>query len=261
MALTWAMSSSTPTPAWAIPHSLISPGVQRLPTLRRLLTSIIAAGFLLLGDTLLDPTPRLFLEGNLAGLVHHLEAQRPPALSDEGKAQVMRSLPARGEVTNLSASQRQKLQSLQPLLGSAEHPAYEVKVIDVPQAFMGLYERAVLLLSAPALSLWTPEELQAIAAHEIGHEYVWPQYQTALQGKQRNRLQQLELYCDGVAILNLQRLGIDPSHLTAALAKGIRYNHDHLGRALNEGNYPALDQRRQFHRALIRRMHSMRNLE
>jgi Peptidase family M48 len=175
--------------------------------------------------------------------------------------QVIRSLPAHGEVTNLSASQRQKLQSLQPLLGSSEHPAFEVKVIAVRQAFIGLYQRAVLLLSAPALSLWTPEELQAVAAHEIGHEYIWRQYQIALQGRQRSRLQQLELYCDGIAILNLQRLGIDPSHLIAALEKTIRYNRDHYGRALNEDDYPTLAQRRKFHRALIRRMGGTNNPE
>jgi hypothetical protein len=254
------MPSSLPAPARVISHSLISSGVQR-PIIRRPLTALLAAGLLLHGGTRLDPAPQIFLERDLARLAYDLEAHRPPALSEEEKARVMLSLPAHGETTKLSASHRKKLQSLQLLLGSAERPAYEVKVITVPQAFTGLYERTVLLISAPALSLWTPEELQAIAAHEVGHEYVWLQFQTALNEKQHNRLQQLELYCDGIAILNLQRLGIDPSHLMAALEKAISYNRGHLGRALNEDNYPTLDQRRQFHRALIRRMRTMRNPE
>jgi hypothetical protein len=165
-----------------------------------------------------------------------------------------------GEVRKLNSSQRRKIQSLKPFLGPAEHPAYDVKVIAVPQAFIGLYERAVLLISASALSLWSSDELQAVAAHEIGHEYVWPQYQSAIDEKQRIRLQHLELYCDGIAILTLQRLGRDPSHLTAALEKAIRYNRDHYGQAINEDDYPTLDQRRQFHRALVDKIRRTHNI-
>src|SRR4051794_4940945 len=232
-------------------HSLISTAVRGRGTLWAAPVALVTASYMLSGDALDDPNPRIFLDSDLAQVACHLESHRPPALSEEGKLRIIRSLPSKGEVTNLSASQRRKVLSLQPLLGPAEHPAYQFKVIDVPQAFSGLYERAVLLISFPALTLWNSEELQAIVAHEIGHEYVWPQYQAALRERQSSRLQKLELYCDGIAILALHRHGIDPSYLIVALEKAIRYNRNRYGRALNENDYPTLEQRRQFHQQLI----------
>jgi Zn-dependent protease with chaperone function len=38
---------------------------------------------------------------------------------------------------------------------------------------MGLYGRAVLLISLPALRLLRAEQLEALVAHEIAHEYWW----------------------------------------------------------------------------------------
>lgn len=142
------MPNSTPTPLRVISHSLISSGVQRLPTLARALAALISVSLFSHADTLLDPAPHIFLESDLASLACNLEAQRPPALSEEDKARVIRSLPKHGEIKKLNASTRKKIESLRPLLGSAEHSAYEVKVIEVPQAYSGLYERTVLLLSA-----------------------------------------------------------------------------------------------------------------
>ena len=47
---------------------------------------------------------------------------------------------------------------------------YDIKVIDMRYARVGLYEQAVVLISKPALTLLEPEELQALVAHEMGHE-------------------------------------------------------------------------------------------
>ena len=58
---------------------------------------------------------------------------------------------------------------------------YEIKVIDLPQAGMALHDRAVLLITAPTIALLSAAELQAMAAHEIGHEYVWTEWNRAHQ--------------------------------------------------------------------------------
>jgi hypothetical protein len=57
------------------------------------------------------------------------------------------------------------------------------------------------LISKSALALLDSDELQAAVAHEIGHEYVWAKHEAAWEQKDSRRLQELELFCDGVATL------------------------------------------------------------
>ena len=116
---------------------------------------------------------------------------------------------------------------------------------------MALHARAVVLVSKPALDLLDPEELQALVAHEVGHEYFWSEYFRARRDNDRSLLQTLELICDGLAIVTLRRAGTDPKRLTSALEKVLRYNRDRFGAALNEGDYPAIGERRRFARRLI----------
>jgi hypothetical protein len=100
--------------------------------------------------------------------------------------------------------------------------------------------------------LWDAAQLQALAAHEIGHEYTWDQYQEARAKNMPERLQQLELYSDAISILTMQQLDLDPSNLTSALEKTIRYNRNHLGWARNESSYPDFRRRQKFHRAIMK---------
>jgi hypothetical protein len=193
-----------------------------------------------------------FLHTTPGTLLVNLKLNRPPVLSEQAKAQIIRSLPRDGEVTKLSASERKKLSSLDLVLRlHGRGAAYVVKVVEVPEAVIVLHERSVLLISAPGLALWNAEELQALTAHEIGHEYTWEQYQLARNRKESAGLQQLELYCDGIALLTLAQIGVDPSALTGALKKGIGYNRSHLGFARNEDQYPDFKRRQRFHRAII----------
>jgi hypothetical protein len=37
-------------------------------------------------------------------------------------------------------------------------------------------------------------------AHELGHEYIWAEHQRATKLGDHNRLKQLELMCDAIAI-------------------------------------------------------------
>jgi hypothetical protein len=74
------------------------------------------------------------------------------------------------------------------------------------------------------LSLVNPHELQAIGAHELAHEYFWKEFDTALNANAYERLQELELMCDGVAVITLRSLGIDRNHLINAATRLTRYN-------------------------------------
>jgi Zn-dependent protease with chaperone function len=96
---------------------------------------------------------------------------RPAPVSDTQKALILASLPPESEVTDLNLADPTKLAGLEPVLQAANRDSvYVVKVVDAAQAGVGLYERTVLLITKAALDLLNRDELQALAAHEIGHE-------------------------------------------------------------------------------------------
>lgn len=160
-------------------------------------------------------------------LARFLETARPLPVSATDKARVLSTLPLEGEVTDFSASARQKLATLTKVLrATGRESVYEIKVIDVPQAAVGLHGRAVILISEPALTLLDADQLQALVAHEIGHEYVWTERERAFQLADRSRLKDLELMCDGIAIVTLHGLGMDVSRLMAGVQKISRFNRE-----------------------------------
>ena len=126
-------------------------------------------------------------------------------------------------------------------------------MIAVPQAAIGLHGRAVLLISESALTLLDAAELQALVAHEVGHEYVWTERERAFKLADRRRLKDLELMCDGIAILTLHGLGMDASRLMSGVQKISRFNRERFGRATNERNHPTLTERQAFARAMAAR--------
>jgi Peptidase family M48 len=176
-----------------------------------------------------------------------LKTARPAPVSAEDKARVLSSLPEEGEVTNLNAAARQKLAALVDVLRATERASvYEIKVIAVPQAAIGLHGRAVILISEAALTLVDADELQALLAHEIAHEYVWTERERAFQLADRIRLKDLELVCDAIAIVTLHGLGMDVSRLMTGVQKISRFNRERFGTAINERDYPTVAQRRAF---------------
>ncbi len=176
-----------------------------------------------------------------------LDRCRPAPVSIEEKARALQSLPAEGAVTQLGGDERRKLEAMEPVLRAHQRIGiYEVRVISVPQAWTGLHERAVLLISLPALRLVTSDELAALVAHEIGHEYVWQQFADAKARRDTGRLRELELICDAIAMRTLVRLGRPPTRLQAAIEKTSWYNRERLGVALNEGDYPSLKERKRL---------------
>jgi hypothetical protein len=182
-----------------------------------------------------------------------LDACRPEPVTAAQKAAVLQLLPVDGAVTQLGSAGLRKLRAIDAVLRTHRRTGvYEVRVIAVPQAWTGLDDRTVLLISLPALTVLNSEELQALVAHEIGHEYVWQQYETAKTRKDAKRLRELELICDAIAVATLTSLGIAPERLESAIEKIFRYNREPVGVPLNQGNYPSIQERRQLIQEMAR---------
>jgi hypothetical protein len=196
--------------------------------------------------------PRDLLAGEPSAFIALLEAARPAPVSMEDMGAILRALPPEGEVTKLGAPAQQKVDAVRQLLRSTRRDWYEIKVIDLPQAAIGLHARAVVLISAPAIALVNAAELQAMVAHEIGHEYVWTEWHRARQHTNQERLKELELVCDAIAAVTLRQLGMDPSIVIDAIENVTRFNRQRFGAAIDENNYPTLGERRAFVRQICR---------
>ena len=216
-----------------------------------LLWMALTASRALASQSLPVTTPSELLASDPRRIAQVLDDARPTPVSEEVKVRTLRSLPREGEVTDLSGAVRQRLMALGPLLRATRRDGvYVVKVIDVPQATVAIHARVVVLISRPALDMLDAEELQALVAHEVGHEYVWADYERASTGSDHARLRELELLCDGIAVVLMHGLGIDPARLIAGLEKLRRFNQRQFGRAIkNVDDYPTESRRREFVRA------------
>jgi hypothetical protein len=182
-------------------------------------------------------------------LTDYLKRIRPPIVSAGLKARIIAHLPPEGEVKQ-SPKMQAKLAALAPILKYHERTSItEIKVISVGHAFIGLHARAVLLISEHALEILTPGELQAAAAHEMGHEYFWTEYQLAREQGQNPILREIELRCDGIALITLRTLGLDSSHLISQVTKMTRFN-ERLGATASLNRYTSLNERINFIRAM-----------
>lgn len=209
---------------------------------------LLSTGVIAHGQTLAFRNSRDLLVYQPAAFIELLEAARPAPVSTEDMGAILSALPPEGEVTKLGASAQQKVDAVRQLLTSTRRDWYEIKVIDLPQAAVALYARTVVLISEPALELLNAAELRAMAAHEIGHEYVWIEWDRARRDADQERLKNLELVCDAIAAVTLHKIGMDPSILIAGLETIERFNRQRFGPARNENNYPTLAKRRAFAR-------------
>jgi hypothetical protein len=187
-----------------------------------------------------------------------LRALRPAPLDADTRQGVLAALPVTGEL-NPSSTEAEKLAQIEDVLVYHDRQSvFQTKVIDVRQAFVGLHARSVLLISRPALRLLSGAELEALVAHEVGHEYFWEDYAHARAAGDTPGLHEVELKCDGIGVLTLVELGLDPALLVAAARKLTRYN-EAVGALANMKDYPGLIERARFARDLVairRRMYS-----
>jgi len=165
-----------------------------------------------------------FEEHSSTTIEEFLTRMRPPPPDVGARADVIADLPKEGEL-GPTQDETAKLDAAESILRyHNRHGVIVFKVIDVGHAFVGLHARAVLLASRDALALVSAEEFSAIVAHEIAHDFVWDDYQHAMQWADHARMQTLELRCDGIAVLTLRRLGLEPEHLVRAIRKMTRFN-------------------------------------
>jgi Zn-dependent protease with chaperone function len=147
----------------------------------------------------------------------YLRRVRLPKVSEAHKADVLARI-AKGDDVEVSDRMKSKLAALEPILLYHERDSViEAKVIRAREAFVKVQGRAVLLISEPALNLLPAPELQAAVAHELGHEYFWVESMEARQQKKHELMREIELRCDGIAVIALLRLGIDSAKLVSAL--------------------------------------------
>jgi hypothetical protein len=159
-----------------------------------------------------------------ASVDDYLRRIRPGKVPASFKAQVVANVTKGGEI-RVSPGMRSRLAALNPVLQFHDRAdVVEIKVINLDYAFVGFQARAVLLISEKALNLLTTEELQATVAHEMGHEYFWNEYHVARRNKQFELMREIELRCDGIAVLTLDRLGLDPSNLAKAIHRIRTFN-------------------------------------
>lgn len=198
-------------------------------------------------DSPLETALHYFTRHDARDFVERIDAARPVPVRDDQRLRILATLPLEGDLRDLNTAQRKKLAALRPVLELHRREAvYVIKVIEVPQAAVGLHARAVVLVSERALDLLDAQELQALVAHEVGRELFWDQYSRARRDEGRSSLRTLELLCDGFAVVTLRHLGVSPERLISALEKMVRYDRDRFGTAVNENNYPPIGDGRRF---------------
>ena len=186
--------------------------------------------------------------GNLAT---HFKALRPAGLSQEELHKVTASLPPDGEVQP-DFEGIGKLASLRPILAIYERQSQVVvKVARLPYACMAFYQRSVLIIAEDTLNILKKEELQALVAHELAHEYFWDTYYRAKSLEDGRKLSVIELLCDGIAIVTLHDSGLNPAYLMSGITRINHYNA-RMGAPTNAFEYPSPRERIEFYRAIIK---------
>lgn len=179
---------------------------------------------------------------------NYLRRIRLPEVTADHRAEVRENL-SRMREAYISERNRVKINAVLPILRFHNRQnSVDIKVVEFNHAFVRLQSRAVLLISDKALNLLSSEELQAMAAHEMAHDYFWREYFDAKDHKQHSTLRMIELLCDGIAIITLERLNLDCRYLISGTDRLNSFNAriiqvDHL-------THPPAGERIKFNRVM-----------
>jgi hypothetical protein len=186
-------------------------------------------------------------KGDLDG---YLKSIRPAGVSADRRARLVASI-KKEDIVSPSADRQAKLDSLRPVLNYHERSTVEIKILRLGLAWAGMLEGAAVVVSEEAVDILTAEELQAVVAHELGHEYFAAEYEAARQSKQYDKVKEVELRCDAVAIITMKSLGLNPNCLLSGVSKLTQFNE---GRGVrnNPNLVTSLDERRGFCQAMMK---------
>jgi hypothetical protein len=180
----------------------------------------------------------------------YLKSIRPAAVSAEKKARSL-AMVRNEDMIEPSAKRQAKLDALRPILGYLERDTgIEVKILRLRLAWAGFLGGAAVLVSEEAIDLLTAEELQAVVAHELAHEYFADEYEAARHDMRYDTVREIELRCDAVSIITLRRLGLDPGSLLSAVSKLTKFN-DQRRFPSNPNLVPSVEVRTNFGRAVV----------
>jgi hypothetical protein len=182
----------------------------------------------------------------------YLKSIRPAGISAAERARLVASI-RKEDIVAPSPERQIKLNALRPVLEYHERAAVEVKVLRFPMAlaWAGFLDGAAVVVSEDALDLLSVEELQAVIAHELGHEYFAAEFALARNNEQWDKVKEVELRCDAISIITMTSLGVNPDRLLSGVTKLIKFNE---GRGVknNPNLITSLDDRLNFCRAMMK---------
>ncbi|HEU4388748.1 MAG TPA: M48 family metalloprotease [Blastocatellia bacterium] len=178
-----------------------------------------------------------------------LTSIRPAGVSADRRLRLVASI-RKEDIVSPSAQRQIKLDALRPILAYHDRAGVEVKILRLGVAWAGFFEGAAIVISEEAVDMLTAEELQAVVAHELGHEYFAAEYEPARSNKQYDKVKEVELRCDAIAIITMKSLGLNPNHLLSGVSKLTKFNEGR-GVRTNLNLVSSLDERERFCRAVI----------
>jgi hypothetical protein len=179
----------------------------------------------------------------------YLKSMRPGAVSADKKARLL-AMVRKEDLIEPSAKRQGKLDALRPVLEYLErNNAIEIKILRLRLAWAGFLGGAVVLVSEEAIDLLTAEELQAVVAHELAHEYFSDEYEAARANNQYDTVKEIELRCDAVSIITMKALRLDSDALLSGVSKLTKFN-ERRGFPNNPNFVSSVQERTNFSRAV-----------
>jgi hypothetical protein len=180
----------------------------------------------------------------------YLKSIRPAAVSADKKARLLAMVRKEGAIEP-SAARQAKLDVLRPVLEYLERDTgIEVKILRLRLAWAGFLGGAAVLISEEAIDLLTAEELQAVVAHELAHEYFSGDYEAARASNQYDMVKEIELRCDAVSIITMEGLRLDSGALLSGVSKLTKFN-ERRGFPNNPNLGPSVEERTNFSHAVV----------
>jgi hypothetical protein len=203
-----------------------------------------------LSSSIADRALQYFEKAGKGDLGEYLKSIRPAAVSAGRGAQLVASI-KKEDIVSPSARRQAKLDALRPILAYHDRAGIEVKILRLGLAWAAMLEGAAVVVSEEAVDVLTAEELQAVVAHELGHEYFAAEYEAARKSKQYNIVKEVELRCDAIAVITQSRLRLNPELLLSGVSKLTKFN-EARGVQNNPNLVSSVDDRASFCRAMIR---------